>query len=175
MRLFISIEPTPEVEKHLFTLQKQLQNAKLTLTKSFHLTLKFLGEVSPENAEKIKKQLETISFKEFTARLSVTGVFPNENYIRVVWVGVEPQDVIKELQAKIDEVLKGMFPKEKDFRPHLTLARVKSVENKEVFAKHVKNLKVDSLTFSVNKFKLIESQLQAEGPIYKDLAIYSSG
>ncbi len=174
MRLFIAIEVSPEAAAQLLGAQKQLQtdNSKLTFTKSFHLTLKFLGEIAPAKAEEVKKKLQTIQFKKFTAQLDGTGVFPSENYVRVVWVGIEPSDVIRDLQRKIDDALTGLFQKEKEFKPHITLARVKTVKDKKQFAEQVKNLKLAPVSFSVIQFKLIESQLRGkEGPLYADTAI----
>ncbi len=172
MRLFIAIEVPEEVINYLSDVQKKLTGAKLTLTKSFHLTLKFLGEITPEKAEEIKKKLEKIKFKPFTATLNGTGVFPSENMIRVVWVGIEPHEVICELQKQIDETLISLFQKEKNFQPHITLARVKEAPNKKQFAEHVKKLKVEPLTFEVKQFKLIQSQLGSEGSHYTVAASY---
>jgi len=100
MRLFIAFEVSNEAKEQLLQIQKQLTGAKLTLTKSFHLTLKFLGEITPAKAEEIKKKLATIQFKPFKASLNGTGVFPNDNFIRVVWIGIEPADVICEYKRK---------------------------------------------------------------------------
>ncbi len=175
MRLFIALEVSKEAEAELLSTQKQLQteNAKLTFTKSFHLTLKFLGEISPAKAEEIKKRLATIKFVQFTAKLDGTGIFPSENYIRVVWIGIEPSDIICELQKQVDTALAGLFPKEKNFQPHITLARVKVVKDKKQFAEQVKNLKIKPISFEVKEFKLIESQLRGkEGPLYKDIEEY---
>lgn len=172
MRLFIAFDVSEEASKHILELQKQLTGAKLTLTRSFHLTLKFLGEVTPDQAEDVKKKLANVKFKPFTAKLDGTGTFPSDKMIRVVWAEITPHDIIRELQKQIDEALQGMFPKEKQFTPHLTIARVKTVENKEQFAEQVKNLKVKPITFEVKEFKLIESQLTPEGPVYKTVAVY---
>jgi len=173
MRLFIAIDVSKEAHDYVLELQKELTGAKLTLTKSFHLTLKFLGEVTPAQADEVKKRLEKVQFKPFTAKLDGTGVFPENGKPRVVWIGIEPHDIICELQKQIDEALHGLFTKEKDFQPHITLARVKEVHDKK-FAENIKKLPVKSMSFEVKEFKLIESQLTSEGPIYKDAAIYSS-
>ncbi len=169
MRLFIAFDVSQAVHDYFLTLQKKLIGAKLTFTKSFHLTLKFLGEITPVQADEVKKRLTKISFKSFTAKLDGIGVFPENGTPRVVWIGIEPRDIICELQKNIDEALN--FPKEKDFKAHITLARVKEVQDKK-FAENVKNLKVEQLTFDIKEFKLIESQLTSEGPIYKDVAAY---
>ena len=173
MRLFIAINIPEKVSDHLFELQKRLSGGKLTLTKSFHLTLKFLGEVTPAQTEEIKKRLQKIQFKQFTASLDGTGIFPSEQMIRVVWIGIEPSEIICELQKQIDEALP--LKKEKDFKAHITLARVKTVENKKQFSEQVKNLKVEKIPFEVKEFKLIQSQLRGrEGPLYTDLEVYSA-
>ncbi len=169
MRLFIAFDVS-KAKESILAAQKQLTEAKLTLTKSFHLTLKFLGEVTPAKAEEIKQKLATVQFKPFKAHLNGTGVFPNENLIRVVWVGIEPSDTICELQNKIEEALGG--EKEKDFKPHITLARVKSSDKK--FAEKIKKLKVEPASFEVKEFKLIESKLETEGPVYTDVARYEA-
>ena len=172
MRLFIAIEILPEVEKYLIELQTQLAGAKLTLAKHIHLTLKFLGEVSPQNAEKVEERLKQIKFNKFKATLGSIGFFPSEKHARVVWVGVEPQKVICELQKKIDDSLEGLFPKEKDFQPHLTLARVKEINNKSQFEK-IKDIKVKTIEFSATEFKLVESKLSPKGPEYRDVKVYA--
>lgn len=176
MRLFIAFEASQEAKEQLLNVQKQLQtnNTKLTLTKSFHLTLKFLGETTPAKAEETRKKLAAIQFKPFTAKLNGIGVFPAEDYVRVVWVGIEPGEIICELQKKIDEALTGIFPKEKDFQPHITLARVKFVQDKKQFTEHIKKLKAEPISFEVKEIKLIESKLGRDGPEYTDIATYSA-
>lgn len=168
MRLFIAFDASKEAKEQLLAVQKQLTGAKLTLTKSFHLTLKFLGEITPAKAEEIKQKLKTVQFRPFKANLNGTGVFPNENLIRVVWIGIEPSDIICELQNKIEEALGG--EKEKDFKPHITLARVKGSD--KTFAEKIKKLKVEPISFEVKEFKLIESKMGSEGPVYTDVAKY---
>ncbi len=171
MRLFIAFDVSESAHTHILELQKKLIGAKLTFTKNFHLTLKFLGEVTPEHVDEIKKRLSKVKFTPFAAQLGGTGVFPENGTPRIVWIGIEPHDIICELQKNIDEALQGMFSKEKSFQPHITLARVKEVMDKK-FDEHIKNIKAVPLTFEVNEFKLIESQLTSEGPVYKDVAVY---
>ncbi len=173
MRLFIAFDVAEEVREHILKLQKQLTGAKLTLAKNFHLTLKFLGEVTPTQLDQIKKKLANVKFRPFAAKLGGTGTFPSDKMIRVVWAEITPHDTISELQKQIDDALHGMFPKEKQFTPHLTIARVKMVEDKEQFAEQIKKLKVEPISFEVKEFKLIESTLTPEGPKYRDVAKYS--
>ena len=164
MRCFIAIDLENDYFKEL---QSQIKDVKGTFPKSFHLTLKFLGEVEENKADKIKELLRNIRFGQFKIYSSNIGFFPNENYIRVVWVGLEPRDRIIELQKKIDNELLKLFPKEKKFEPHITLARIKYIKDKGKFKELVKNIKVEKIEFKVDNFKLMKSTLTKQGPIYE--------
>ena len=172
MRLFIAID-FEELKEFFIELQNNLpkEDAKLTLTKAYHLTLKFLGEVPETNIEKIKEQLKKIKFEDFEINLNNIGVFPNENYIRVVWVGIDPKEQVIELQKNIEDSLKEFnFKKDFSFHPHITLARVKFVKDKPNFIDSLKKIKIDkNKKLMVKNFKLIRSTLTPEGPVYEDL------
>lgn len=175
MRVFIAIDLPQEVKDSLLEAQRQLPAAKLSFAREFHLTLKFLGEVTPAKVEAVKSCLSTVRFKPFSAALSGIGVFPSESYIRVIWVGVEPENGFMQLQQSIDEALEKEFPKDKDFKPHLTLARVKFVSDKNSFVQQLRQVKVKQVKFAVNGFKLKMSILRGrEGSLYGDLAVYKA-
>ena len=172
MRLFIAVDFN-EFEGYFHELQSLLpKNAKLNLTKVFHLTLKFLGEVQPKDAKAIIRVLKPIKFDGFHLFLDSIGVFPSESYIRVMWVGLNPADNILDLQKVIDDSLKSMFKKENCFKPHITLARVKYVEDKKSFAEKLKNIEVEKKKIEIKEFKLIKSTLSPKGPSYEDLAVF---
>ena len=176
MRLFIAID-FGELRDCLIELQDNLpkEDVKLTLTKRYHLTLKFLGEVSETDAEKVIEILKKIKFEKFEINLDDIGVFPNENYIRVVWVGVNPKKQVIELQRNIEDSLKEFnFKKDFSFHPHITLARVKFVKDKPNFIDALKKLKINKDKIIITKeFKLIKSTLSPEGPIYEDWEVFS--
>jgi len=176
MRLFIAVDVSEEVRHYLRNLQQDVAKlpAKQSLAKDFHLTLKFLGEVTPQQAEEVKVRLQKVSCKPFTATLDGIGVFPSEDSVRVVWVGLSPKETIMALQKQIDEALQGLFTKEKQFVPHITLSRVKAITDKAVFAKQLEALEVKPLSFPVTQFALIQATLRGkEGPLYEKLGVYS--
>ncbi len=177
MRCFVAIDLPQEIKDQLVAAQKQLRqlaSAKLSFASDFHLTLKFLGELTPAKAETVKTLLGNVKFKSFTATISGVGVFPSENYARVVWAGIEPEGNISELQKSIDDALEKEFPKDKGFKPHLTLARVKLVSRKEQFIVQLRQITPERVEFVVDCFKLKESKLSNKGAVYRDLAVYSS-
>ncbi len=174
MRLFIAIDFN-ELKEYFIELQKLLpKNAKLSYTKTFHLTLKFLGEVQPNNVDKIVSSLRNIKFESFSVFLDSIGIFPTENYIRVVWIGLNPEERVLELQNKIDESLKPLFKKEKDFKAHITLARVKYPEDKKSFVEQIKKIKVENKKIEIKNFRLMRSTLTPKSPIYEDLEVFNS-
>ena len=174
MRLFIAMNFN-ELKNYFIELQNNLPtNAKLSLTKSFHLTLKFLGEAQPDKADEIVNILRNIKFETFSVFLDSIEIFPTENYIRVVWVSLEPEDKILELQKQIDDSLKHLLKKEKDFKSHITLARVKYPEDKKSFVEQIKKIKVESRKIEIKDFRLVKSTLTPKGPIYEDLEVFNS-
>lgn len=173
MRLFIAIDFS-ELKNYFINLQKLLPDAKLSPAKSFHITLKFLGEVLPDKIDVVIEKLKMIKFSHFNVFLDAIGVFPSENSIRVVWVGVKPEEKILELQKQVDDALFQLFRKEKDFKAHVTLARIKYIDDKKGFLERLRNVKVDAKKTEVNGFKLIKSALTQKGAVYEDLAVFNS-
>ncbi|MFO8015536.1 MAG: RNA 2',3'-cyclic phosphodiesterase [Candidatus Woesearchaeota archaeon] len=170
MRLFIAFGVSEKAKEELKRLQAGLgSGADLKPVRDFHLTLKFLGDVDEKNINSIKEKLRSVRFNAFDAELCGAGVFPSESHIRVVWAGVEPKDTISRLQQEIDSALERMFPKEKRFRPHITLARVRSVRDKSAFMDRIRSLSPKKVSFRVEKFELIKSTLTGEGPVYETI------
>lgn len=172
MRVFVAIELSEDAKRELIRAQSELKGAKLTLTKEFHLTLKFLGEVSEGKAGLIKDKLKEIEFNKSKIKLSQTGVFPSPSHITVVWVGLEPAKPLIDLNTKINQVLQE-FKDDHPFHPHITLARVKFIENKKEFADKLKEIKIKPVEFEAKEFKLIKSTLTPNGPVYEDLAVFA--
>ncbi len=175
MRTFVAVDLPEEVKSELANAQRQLSSAaaKLSLAHDFHLTLKFLGEITPAKTEAVKSCLSNVKFKSFPAAVSGIGVFPSESYVRVVWAGIEPEDDFIRLQKLVDDALEKEFRKDKNFKPHLTLARVKFVSDKEQFKQQLQQIKVKRTTFAVKEFKLKKSALSSKGAVYEDLAVYA--
>ncbi|MBI2131063.1 RNA 2',3'-cyclic phosphodiesterase, partial [Candidatus Woesearchaeota archaeon] len=128
MRLFIAVDFN-EQKDFLAGLQNQFNflDTRLSFTKVFHLTLKFLGEVQPNVADSVMQSLGAVKSRPFTLNLGRIGIFPDSSHMRVVWIGISPEEPVLMLQKAVDESLSSLFKKEKNFKPHITLARVKSV------------------------------------------------
>lgn len=171
MRIFIAIEIPEEVKREIIEIQKQLPQfkGKLTEYENLHLTLKFLGEIERDKIEELKRRLMEIKFKSFETNLDKIGFF-DKGERGIIWIHLTNCD---DLQKEIDEKLKGLFPKEKRFMSHLTIARTKFIHHKKKFMEELKKIKIPAtLKFSIKEFVLEESILNENGPIYKDLERY---
>lgn len=165
MRLFIAFDVSEEIETYFRKIQFQLPDSDSKPVKEFHLTLRFLGERDEDESKEIINDLKKIKFEKFTAKTSSLGVFPDENFIRVVWSGLEPKNKIIELKEKIEKAL-GL-QKDKRFHPHITLARIKFIKNKRDYIKKVKEIKTKELEFDVKSIKLYKSELTPKGPVHE--------
>jgi len=167
MRLFIAIDLGNEY--YFKNIQKQFPDAKATYPKEFHLTLQFLGET--DKKDEIIKELEEVKFKPFKLKTANIGVFPNEDRINVVWLGLEPSNSLKELNQDIESrMLKLGFNSEyKEFKPHITLIRIKFLKDNMSYIKKLKEVKFEQKEFDVKNIKLIKSILMSDGPVYETI------
>ncbi len=178
IRAFIAINLDPEIRGYLSSLQQNLNldAAKVKVNwveeKNLHLTLKFLGNISPSQIELIEIELKKITSQYpsfFIKLLPEIGVFPSYKMPRVIWVG------IKEGAAELTEIYnlvetrlyKKGFPREsKNFSTHITLGRVKYLKDKDSLIRSLKSIHLDSFSQKVKSIELMESKLTPQGPLY---------
>ncbi len=170
MRAFISIDLPNEVKNQIVKIQSQLPEfyGKKTETENLHLTLKFLGEIDEDKSEKIKEKLGEIKFNKFQTEIDSIGIF-SPKFVKIIWLHLSN---CEDLQKRIDDGLKDLFPQEKRFMSHLTIARVKSIKNRNDFLKKINEIKIEPIKFSVDNFRLKKSTLTEKGPKYDTLEEY---
>jgi 2'-5' RNA ligase len=169
MRLFIAIDLPEEIINYISPIQGSLDknSAKLNLAKSSHLTLKFLGEVEESKVNSILKSLEGVNFKAFNLETSKIGVFKNWNYVNVIWLGLKECAELKKLHTDIEKSLSEFnFKSDFDFHPHITLARVAYVNDKDKLKENIESIKTEKKMFEITEFILYKSTLTPTGPIY---------
>ena len=178
MRLFIAIELPKEIKDYLFTIKdkfsKDLAKINWTAKKNLHLTLKFLGEVNEKSIDDIINQLKKIKFSEFILELDGFGLFPNERKINVIWVGIKDYVKVMELQQNIEDNLRNIFEKEKEFSCHITLGRVKLIKDKNKFLQTAKYININPSQFKVKNFTLFKSELSKDGSKYTNLVHFNA-
>lgn len=175
MRTFIAIDLPLAIKDQLEKIQNNLSQlpvkAKWVSSKNLHITLKFLGDTSKEKIEAIKEvcRKSTREHRSFCIDLENFGFLPNLKKPRVLFVDFSCGKGLESLVETLEENLeKTGFKKEKKFRPHITLARIKDLKNINQLAQEIDKLKIKS-SFDVKKISLYESTLTNKGPIYKEI------
>ena len=145
-------------------------DVKLVEPQNIHVTMRFLGDISPSMVEKIHEVMKNVEFTAFTIQIRGLGVFPSISYPRVVWAGMtEGVDQLRNIFNQLEpQILKLGFPKDAyGFSPHLTIARVRSARNKQHLSELVtKRGDFEFGEIKANCLRLKRSQLSPKGPIY---------
>lgn len=140
---------------------------------NLHLTLKFFGEIDTEGLDLLENSISKVvsEFEPFNIHIKGCGAFPNNNHIKVIWLGIEDDAVIRQLHDKLDEEFKRLgFDKDRKFSTHLTVGRMKSAKNKNKVKSAIEsNTDIDIGVMEVNNIILKKSTLKPSGPIYEDL------
>ena len=194
MRLFVAIELPPSWLEGLGELQSRMQAAlqadtQLRATKvrwvkpeSIHLTLKFIGEVSPDRLDAIKGQLAAAVPEPPHIELSFwrAGSFADRRSPRVIWGGIDsPQrEQLFALATSIETWLAAAsVPRERrGFTPHLTLARLPQ-ELPDAVRTRIAEVTTavqapDMPPFVVQTVNLMQSHLGPGGARYERLMVY---
>jgi RNA 2',3'-cyclic 3'-phosphodiesterase len=175
VRIFIALdlprEAINETKKIQCLLRKKAMfNGKYTEPENLHLTLKFLGEISEEKIEEVKKRLGEIKLEGFDCETGDVGVF-SKSVVKIIWIKLNGRGVW-DLQKQIDEKLKDLFEREERFMSHITIARVKKAYDKKGFLEYLGSVKPKKIRFRISKFVLKKSELLPLGPVYTDLEEY---
>lgn len=144
-----------------------------------HLTLKFLGDITSEMAERVigALRLACSETRPFALALSRTGAFPSLSSPRVLWVGLTGDlEPLGALQERIELGLERLgFEREgRGFSPHVTLGRVREgvrPEERRRIAEVLAHVSVSGVApWRVASVDLMRSTLTAAGAVYDRLA-----
>lgn len=177
-RLFVAIDFPEAIKSQIKRLCADLTDAKWVAQHQMHLTLRFIGDADDKQLTKIQTGLATVRTTPFMMSLQGVGQFPPKGKPRVIWVGVEAEPILSQLQEKVERVIRdcGFEQADHAFSPHITLARFRtppSVEQvKDYFARHQT---FKSAPFRVDGFVLYSSQLAPSGSIYYQEGFYPLG
>lgn len=177
-RTFIAIEIPASVKLReiLELLRMDLREEKIRWVNPeiLHITLSFLGDTSEHQVKNISEQLEKIcsGYSSMELHFKELGVFRSLKNPRVFWIGMERNELLENLQGEIEIKLRDYLKnrENKPFSPHLTIARIKWIEN------------IDKLKYWLQKYRgktiqktkigeviYYESKLTANGPVYNSI------
>lgn len=176
MRLFTAIPITGDIKDRLSEISRPLSGFSWVPSENLHLTLKFIGNTRPPEADELLEALESVEFDPFEITVRSLGCFPPKKQPSVLWAGVKAPATLFELQEQIDEIAlqHGAKPDRFDYQPHVTLARIHSTPKKEV-AKMTEDFKdLEAGRMKVSQFVLYESKLQPGGAVHTAKRVYGA-
>jgi 2'-5' RNA ligase len=184
LRTFVAIELPVQLREAVCTavlpLKKGLGPAvRWVPMENMHLTLKFLGDVSPANVELLSQMLraEADLFRCFDLQLNGLGCFPTPKRPRVLYIGIRAPAALEALQRGIESAARrlGYESEERRFSPHLTVGRVThasrvTATEQQAIRRAIEETRIDSLgTARVDSVHLYKSDLQPTGSVYTRL------
>jgi RNA 2',3'-cyclic 3'-phosphodiesterase len=129
MRVFVALDIEETIRQRIALFMDGVRefapDARWVRAESLHVTLKFIGERSPEAVGRIKEVLSGIQAEGVELTFQGYGFFPTPKSARVFWIGIESGPQLASLATVVDEELRrlGISKEDHAFSPHLTLAR----------------------------------------------------
>ena len=180
LRAFLAIDLDDDLKPKINKVIKQFKQIdtkiKYVELLNLHLTLKFFGDIDTEGLEVLENAIARVvdEFEPFNIKIKGCGAFPNTNRIKVIWVGIDDDTILKDLHDKLDkEFIKLGFDKDRKFSTHLTIGRMKSGKNKNQVKSTIEEFEdIEIGEMEVTQISLKKSTLTPQGPIYEDLKIF---
>ena len=180
VRAFLAIDLDEDLKPKIYKLIKEFKKIdtkiKFVELENLHLTLKFYGDIDTNGLDVLEKAIVKVvsEFEPFTIKITGCGAFPNTNRIKVIWVGIDDDTILKDLHDKLDkEFVRLGFDKDKRFSTHLTIGRMKSAKGKDKVKSTIEEFSdVEIGEMEVDRIVLKKSTLTPAGPIYEDLKIF---
>jgi 2'-5' RNA ligase len=166
VRCFIGIFIPSELRSKIVFIQEQLKKtpirAKMVEPENLHICLSFLGEIKESEIKGISNSLDFICkrYEKFKVKISGIKFIPSENYIRVLALDVK-NGILETIRKNIVNEIGG------DSKPpHVTLCRVKGIEDKLNTIRKIKEINYEIGDFIVKEISLIKSVIRRAGPVY---------
>ena len=183
MRLFVAIDLPDSVKQQLEEIVTELSTCRADVrwvhSDSMHLTLKFLGNVAPQELVEIDRVLSRIvaTTQPTQGRLRNVGSFPHLRRPRVLWIGVETHNgMLAALHADLDAALAKLGFSEgiRRFHPHITLGRMRGNRRLSTLREAVeKQSGHKAEIFKIRHLTLFESRQRHGSTRYTALSTHS--
>jgi len=179
-RIFIAINIPEDIKEKLLNFSKKYPKlpAHWASKENIHITLSFLGNLDDSQlVETIETtKIAVASHDPFFVKLNRICYGPPKKLPpRMVWIEVEKNKAMSRLHNKLEDILFNLpsyqykIKEDRPFSAHITLARIKSFEFRQLAQELEINEDID-LSFKVNSIEIMESQLKRTGAEYMVLA-----
>jgi len=167
MRLFIAapVEPSRAFSLATQSLRMTASGVRPVPAESWHITLRFLGEVDDINLVAAAMHGALAGFATIPAIVRGVGAFPQPCAARVAWAAVDAPGLAQVAERVRDATANmGNPPETSDFVPHITLARLKhACDLTKWIDQHASTLFFQG---DLSQIVLFSSKLTRLGPVY---------
>ncbi|ASJ20392.1 2'-5' RNA ligase [Brachyspira hampsonii] len=163
MRAFLALNLNEEIKNQYYSILKideKIAELKKVSKDKMHITLAFFDNIKEEQIELIKKEVINSSPEPFNINFENISYFTNKfkdiNVIFVKAVSKELENYVKTLRGNLDNIKNLKYDK-KDFKSHLTLARVKRIYDNKKLKENIEEIEFTPLSFLSNSITLYSS------------------
>ncbi len=127
-RLFIALHVPSELGRAIVQYEKELPFWRWYDAKELHLTIRFIGDTSPDKIDPLCETFEQGFADQRMVRFTTLGYGfnPNERRASSLHLRMQCSHAMEELKEKADAVVQqvlGLPPEARKFKAHITLAR----------------------------------------------------
>ena len=173
LRLFTGLEIPNDIRFALDMMKGGVLGARWIERESYHLTLRFVGDVEERVARDLAEGLDAIATPGFTMRLKGLDAFGGAKP-HAIYANAEMSPELKRLQAAHERVcrLVGLAGETRKFTPHVTLARLRRSDPGDVQRYIADHNLYESRPFEVDRFALFTARPARGGGPYSIAAEY---
>ena len=184
-RLFAALRFSETINDALEEIAHGVPGAAWAPAEQFHLTLRFIGDPSPLSLDDVERALREVRAESFRIDLKGSGHFPLRGDPDTLWIGAGPasgfesdsragDDPLSRLKRRVDAALSraGLAPEGRKFHPHVSLARVRHADQRDVAGFEILNALFALRDIPVQEFVLCSSVLGPAGAVHRVEAVY---
>lgn len=168
IRLFVALEIPDDIRDCLDALCMGVPGARWVEPENMHVTLRFIGDVGGAVCEDVVDALLAVRAPSFELTLERLGTFQQGSIAHTLWVGVQRNNALLQLQSKVERALAAtdLSPERRRYTPHLTIARTKEAPVERLASFIAEHEPFRLAPFAVERFSLFSSYLSKNGVQY---------
>lgn len=165
-RLFTGVEIPADVAFELDLMKGGVIGARWLDRESFHITLRFIGDIDDVLAREIAGELDGVAARPFSLQLKGIDAFGG-NKPHTIFAGIADSSELRRLQTMHERICQslGLPAAPRKFSPHVTLARLSGTPLDNLHGFIASHSLYRSRAFDVSRFVLFSSRpLRGGGP-----------
>jgi 2'-5' RNA ligase len=167
LRLFTGLELPADIALDLKIMQGGVLGARWIDATSFHITLRFIGDIDDGLGREVASALDRLEMKPFPVTIKGIDVFGGKKPHAIIAL-VEESAELRRLQLAQERICQslGLEPEPRKFIPHVTLARLRDPDPIDLRNFIISHSLYRSRSFMAERFVLFSSRPQRGGGPY---------